>query len=398
MFEKIEVGMTPIKLFEHLQCITNVQFDFQTLHTTSRFNRMYQIMMVINKDKKYNQTEEVAYINFESDFENITGMKMEKYIKIYHLLILLCATTNRTNLYDLVNDIQFETEKLGFSKQDMYDLIEHEGRDYDFYKSTDNWNTLKYYPIVKTSREDNKYIISNLFSLMISFPNSIYWIIRNHYCEINNNNFTIYFGKCFEYYFQEVLEAYGIIGEKLKESQKRHEKMPDWKIETDYYILLIEQKSSLFPIDARITTKEERYAKIEEFFNRNLVKAFEQLNAYVPCNTSKTVIRICLTFEKIYMEENVKDILESIMTFPSEAALNWIVNIDEMEVLMYLLGNEKDKFNTIINKKINLERTKNPNGRNFEKLLKGNDFNYVNKKINHFNNIADELKQKLSEE
>ena len=56
--ENVE-GIDSIKLFEHLQCLTNVQFDFQTLQTTHKFNRIYQIMMCINKNSNYDQSQAV---------------------------------------------------------------------------------------------------------------------------------------------------------------------------------------------------------------------------------------------------------------------------------------------------------------------------------------------------
>ena len=388
-------NMDSIKLFEHLQCLTNVQFDFQTLQTKNRFNRMYQIIMCINKDEKYNQTEEVSYINFEAEFKDITGMDISKFINIYYFIILLSTTRKNTNIYDIIKDIQFDVQKIGFTKQDIIQVIELQSKDYSFYKQSDNWNILKFYPIVKTSKDKNKYIISNMFSLMLSFPHSVYWIIRNKHNDIQSNKFTIYFGKCFEYYFNELLEHYNIKYERLEESKKQNIKMPDWKIVTNKYVFLVEQKAAMFPIDTRTTTKQERYKKIEDYFDKNLIKAFRQLNSYIEEDTDKTVIRICLTFEKIYMEENVKAILEPKMNFKSDIALNWIVNIDEMEILMQLLNDNENKFNEVIEQKIELEKTYNPNGRNFEKILSGFKYDYVVNQINHFNKIADELKQKL---
>lgn len=395
VLEKIPEEMDEIKLFEHLQCLTNVQFDFQTLQIKSRFNRMYQIIRIINNNPKYNQTNEVCYIDFETEFKKITGIDLEKYIEVYYFIILITTTRKNTNLYDIINDIHFDITNLGFSKLDILNVLEIESRNYMFYKQSDNWNSLKYYPIVKVESEDNKYIISNIFSVMLSFPNSVYWILRNYYKQINSNDFTIYFGKCFEYYFQEILDCYSIKYEKLEESKKQNKKMPDWKIVTDDYIFLIEQKASLFPIDARTTTKEERYIKIEDYFDKNIVKAFKQLNSYVEKDTSKIVVRICLTYEKIYMEENAKRIVESKMDFKSDIELNWIVNIDEIEILMSLLATNYKKFKEVIEQKIILEKRRDKNGRNFEKLLGGCTYDYTENNINHFERIGNDLKQKL---
>lgn len=188
--ENVE-GIDSIKLFEHLQCLTNVQFDFQTLQTTHKFNRIYQIMMCINKNSNYDQSQAVDYINFEQVFKTITGMNINKFINIYYFMILISSTRKNTNIYDIINYIQFDVNKLGFSKEDIKNVIELQSRDYKFYKDSDNWNILKYYPIVKIDKYENKYIISNMFSLMLSFPYSIYWIIRNYYRDLKSNKLLI---------------------------------------------------------------------------------------------------------------------------------------------------------------------------------------------------------------
>lgn len=394
--ENVE-DMDTTKLYEHLQCLTNVQFDFQTLFPKIQFNRMYQIIMKINKNTNYDQTSKVDYIDFARIFNSITGIEIEKFIKVYFFLVIISLSRKNANIYDIINDLQFDVEEFGFSKLDIKNVIEYQSRNYDFYKKTDNWNALKFNPIVKTKKSENQYIISNIFSLVLSFPNSIYWIIRNYYNDLNKGSFTNYFGKCFEYYFCEVLEYYKINYQKLKESKKKGQKTPDLRIETNKYVLLIEQKATLFPIDARIITKEERYKKLESFIDNTLVKAFKQLNEYDEACKNKQVIRICLTFEKIYVEENIKRILATRMNFKTEKALNWIVNIDEMEVLMQLLAKDEDEFDKIIEEKINLERTNDPNGRTIEKLLAGYEYDYAANKINHFDNIIEEFLEKLKE-
>ena len=85
------------------------------------------------------------------------------------------------------------------------------------------------------------------------------------------------------------------------------------------------------------------------------------------------------------------------MDFKTDKNLNWIVNIDEFEILMELLHNNEEKFNQIIQEKINSEVTQDKNGRNFEKILGGYKYNYTSKEINHFDKIMDYLKSKLKD-
>lgn len=392
--ENIDKNMDDIKLFEHLQCITNFQFDFQTLHVSSRFNRLYEIIMNINKNDKFCKTKDVCYIDFETIFENITGIKISKFINIYFFLILLSSSIGTPYILDIIKNIQFDIELLGFTKDEILQVIEFQSRDYEFYRNSDNWNLLKCYPIVKLKSKENNYIISNIYSLLYSFPESIYWILRNYYKEIKSNDFTNYFGYCFECYLTQLFEKYNINAEKLKESKVRRIKTPDWKIETTNYIFLIEQKSALFPINTRTNTKQERFDELEKYINNNIIEAFKQLNSYQIESSDKTIIRICLTFEKIYTEENMKLIVERNMNFSSDIDLNWIVNIDEFEILIQKLSDDENDFNRIIQKKITLEKNKDKNGRNFETILKGYEYGYIHE-LNHFIRLGEELKNKL---
>ena len=392
--EKVK-EMDDIKLFEHIQCLTNIQFDYQILDLFNQFNRMYQIVAYINKNSNYHQTKEVCYIDFENKFKEIMEIDLKKFINIYILLILFSTARINANMFDIVKDIQFDTRKLGFSKDDMIKVIKLMSRDYNFYRKNDNWNSLRFYPIVRADKDRNKFIISNIYSLLLSLPNTIYWIIRNYYNDISSDAFIIYFGKCFEYYLEELLNYYNIKYEKLKESKKQGVKMPDWKIETEKFIFLVEQKSALFPIATRTSDKMERYSKIENYFNNTIIKAFEQLNAYEIKGSNKKVIRICLPFETIYMEENVKYIVEKKMKFKYDKNSNWIVNIDEFEKLMDILSNDENEFNRIIEEKIYLEVKQDNNGRNFGKILSGYKNNYLNNNINHFKRITEEMLERL---
>lgn len=376
-----------MQIFEHLQCITNIQFEFESLAVSPSFNRMYQILFNINENKQYDQSSTSNYINFKEKFKEITNINMQRFVEIYFFVILLAYVSN----WPICNYTEYSKEslkKFGFTKDEIIQFLELQGKDYSFYRQTNNWNLLRFYPIVKTNNKSSKYIVSNIFAALLSLPNSIYWIIRNYYNSINSREFTAYFGNCFEYYFKEVLDFYKIKYKKLIESTRRGQKMPDWEIETDKYILLIEQKATLFPIETRTITKEERYESIENYLNNTIIKAFKQLNAYNP-ETEKTIIRICLTFEEIYMEENVKKIIKELAKFNFDSKSNWIVNIGEMEILMELLANNKDDFNKVIEEKLYLEDVYDNNGRSLSHLFRKMklNYNYANCEIDNYGKL-----------
>lgn len=390
--EKEKLNLTQESLFVLLQCMSNVQFDFQHITVNTRFNRMYHILTEINLNSKFKQDESICYINFQEQFKVITGIEYQKFIKISLFLIMISCTRKNTNIYDIIDDLRFDTMKLGFTKEDIEKVIILLSRDYEFYKSCSNWNILRCYPIVKTSGNAPKYLISNIYSLLMSLPDIAYWIIRNYYKDSSSNDFVIYFGKCFEFYVQELLDYYKIKYEYITEVKDK--KTPDWKIETERFIFLIEQKSALFPLEAKTVNEDQSVEKMEQYIERNIIKAFKQLDGF-ELETEKTVIRICLTFEKIYMEENLRRIIESKMNYKTEKSLMWIVNIDEFEILMQILNVDEVKFNRIIQEKIYLEKTESKDGRNFEKLLRSQKYIYAGKILKHFDDIVDKFLKAL---
>src|SRR5699024_6938675 len=102
-----------------------------------------------------------------------------------------------------------------------------------------------------------------LYNLLID---ASYWIVRNYYGQIGSQDFTNAFGVFYEKYLQDIFEYYldSSKFEKLQEDNKSA--MCDWKIETDKYIILIEQKSAI----ASIFTKNiyPNISQVRSYLNR----------------------------------------------------------------------------------------------------------------------------------
>ena len=371
-------------IFKHLICITNMEFDFENLNIQSKFNRLYHMMTIINQNKKYDQTNKVNYIDFKKKFYEITDIEYDKYIKCYMIIVLLASSGKNTNIMEIIDSINFDITKLGFTKDDMKLIIQLQSKEYSFYKDKDNWNFLKYNPIVHSSRFKEKYIIANISALMISFSEFMYWTIRNYYCNIGSNDFTNYFGHCFEYYLNDFFEFYNIKHYKIPET---NDKVPDWKVETNDYIFLIEQKSALYPLNTRSITSDDRIKVLDKYISDNIKNAFVQLNNY-DINSTKTIIRICLMLEDINIPDTVQDIvLKEIKNKKGHDYLNWIVSIDDFEKLFSMLSRNEKKFNDLIENKIKLEKSKSNKGRGFDILLSSYKNEYITNKINYFKQI-----------
>lgn len=86
--------------------------------------------------------------------------------------------------------------------------------------------------------------------------------------------------------------------------------------------------------------------------------------------TEKEIIRIIISCEKIYDEGMMKqETLKEISIAETEKYGYWIVNIEDFENLIATLGNDEEKFNEIMEKKIALEK---------EPQLIGKSLKYIN--------------------
>lgn len=382
-------GLTPDNLFKHLLCIANMEFDLEKVNIKNRFNRINYIMTNINKNPRFNQTDEVCYIDFSHKFYEITGLTYDIYTKGYFLICTLVLGFKESDILSIINRIDLDFSIFGVSKEQLIYIISLQAREYEFYRKYDNWNILKYFPIVKT-KKTQKYIVSNISALLICFSEFMYWTIRNYYCSLKSRDFTAYFGHCFEFYLRELFDIYNISAEKLIEEQF---KKPDWKLETQKYIFYIEQKAALYPMDTRSITSTKRLDSLDNYIESNIKKAFIQLNNYTEIS-DKIIIRMCLTFENINFPETVQDLVLPQISLKGEEYLNWIISINEFEKLIYILSEDEEKFNCIIEEKIELEKIKSNNGRGFDTLLSEEKNDFIVNKINCFDNtIKDYLRR-----
>lgn len=377
-------------LISHIICLINQQIPYQNKMVLNNFQRFYHIMFTINKDKKYNQTRQVNYINFESKFFEITGIEMDKFILCYFSIVLLLCVEYKENILDLIDVIFPLVERYGISKNDIEKILKIQCRGYNFYRcGYSNSNILIGYPIVYSERFKDKYIIINYSALKVSLPTVLYWIIRNYYYERKSNGFTEYFGHCFEYYLSDFFGFYNIKATKIKEGS---DKKPDWLLETNKYVFLIEQKSGLLPIDVKTNTAIKRLDVLKKYNDNNFFNAFNQLNSYAP-STSKTVIRMCLTLDNIYGLEEIQDIVLKKYEGFENYFLNWIICIDDFEKLFSLLVKDENKFDEIIERKIELEKSKDINGRSFNKLLNDFENDYIKTNLNYVEKLIKTLEE-----
>ena len=146
--------------------------------------------------------------------------------------------------------------------------------------------------------------------------------------------------------------------------------MCDWKIETDKYIILIEQKSAI----ASIFTKNiyPNISQVRSYLNR-LGKGFNQLKITeqkIDNDNNKTIVKLLVHYELLYISETLEvEIIKSMNSSKEDYNNTFLVCTSEMERLVYALSEGEEILNEVIDVKLELESKQDPNGRSFSKIL-----------------------------
>lgn len=362
----------------HMYQITNMEFDWQTPDYIRRFNRLYHMMIVLNSSEEYSSLHK-NYICFSTDFERINGITVDEYIRYFIWIVFIYIGIGQKSSSISLCLLQYSSllSSYNIDCDSFYKFIESVSKDYTFFRNhpSHNWNLVRFYPIIKT--DNDSLHICNINSMLLFLSEFLYWSIRNYYADKHSQQFVNYFGYCFEDYVDNLLSSLDLCYRHIPETTKQ---TPDWEIDTENYIFIVEQKTSLFPIETRDTGNKDGISKLDEYFQKKIMEAFKQLDNY-SVDTTKTLIRICLTYENISIPTIAQDTLTA--DFPFEYRhLFWILHINEFEDLFALYSTDKVLFSDLIQKKILLELNKDPNGRSISKLI--NDSN-----IKHFKQLPD---------
>lgn len=353
---------------DFMNVLVNEQAYFQEYRIDQEYSRIYKMFHDINKNPKYIQNNTVSYIDLSEEFKRIVGYDIIDYYALS--MIVYAAVYNQSNV-EINNKLKVDLSS-EITLEKILKFLEDNSVTIKQLKEEETYSLLKLYPIVNFG--DRRFFVVNVFAYLKNIPGRIYWNIRDKFKD-KNQKFTNYFGYCFECYVEEILHTYLSKKSFSKIDEAGVGKKADWKIETNKYLLIIEQKSTLFRRNASDTTPtfvNEAIDAVDYFTKKTVGEAFEQLRS-TNVDTVKEVIRIFVSYEKIYMEEPYVDKAKQELKIPQEEQY-WIVNIEDFENLIATLGNDEEKFNEVVKKKIILEKTKDKNGRSLSKI---NDSEYL---------------------
>lgn len=373
--------------FYIMYVLSQKQFWYQeTYNNIELFNRNIDILINIQKVVD-------SRIDIDEVVMDEIGISKDKYINISLLLfgIGLKNSEISKNLFGKEN-----LQLINCNKEEIYKFLNYYSSNYEeIRKSALKENHFLVKPIVKTN--SGKYIIVNTFLLLRLLSDGLYWVVRNYYFNKKSSIFVNEFGIYFEKYVEQLFKECLVKGTFNKIDESGIEKKADWKIETEEYILLIEQKSIL----ASIMLKRQ-YPDLNLLLNYiyKYEEAFEQLNSSENRllnqeKINKPILKLVLFYDSLYNTETVKDEIVKKRGNLKQDENTYFISIRELEILVYLLKNNPNDFKIVMNEKLKREKENSNDGKGFDIILRDLNLNkndYINKYKNNFNRYIELLR------
>ena len=345
--------------------------EITTGHSQEQFfgqEIFYFLPQTIARNKKilsfYNLPVSINEILSKELNIDMTSSIFEKGLEILWYLFINKNIYFEPDLNKSILEI-IEKKKLIIKLEQVKAILSYYTCDYEWIK-TKNEKDRPFFikPIIKT-KNYNRYIMIDIFSFSSKFADGIYWIIRNYYNKITNNEverqrFVSEFGNMFEKYIEELL-LFLLAKENFKKlnpyENKKTKSLADWIIETKNYNLIVEQKSTLLLSSCK--TMEINIKGLKKGFLPTLKKAFKQLQNTEKdkiINNKKT-IKLILLYEYFPTLEALKAYFENILKDKIDDLQNYIfISTDDFEILMTLLKNDENLFDKVIEERLELEK------------------------------------------
>ena len=346
------------EFFFYLWGFAGEQFKFQSLKAFDSLGRDLYIIFEVSKkcSKQY---------DFNRCVEEEVGVGWKDVVT--SLLLAWLGYTRCNTMEQIIDMCGFASEK----KRCVFEkVISYYTTSYHEVRNSPLKRQLLYAkPFVKTQR--NEVIGLGPYLNLSVLEHSIFWILRNYFQkqETNKQEFTNYFGECFEQYFMELLQLY-VDGNSFKKIPEKEKRRADWKIRLGKYNFLIEQKSSVMMLSVKQQNTDVK--AYEQYVKKTVIEAIEQLNSTESDFNEGQYIKVILLYEDYIKAE----LLDAVFGLPECTVENdhlfWLMTIDEMERLLWLYKNNKTVFMRIIEEKVDREISFSKEGRSIELLLDNN--------------------------
>lgn len=323
-------------IYKYLMGMTYEQFRYQTLNwSIQNFNRNYHIFVGSPKIRRD------RIIDINDLIMKRFGMNVDEFLMSQIMIAWLCSQSVKP--LSISGTLYNKRANGILNRKNLENIIQYYSVSYNDVRKSGIGKQIFYSkPFVKTQSK-REYILVNIYSLLMVYADSLYWMLRDYYFDIESQEFVHAFGKMFEDYFEELVEEH-LPKELWRRIPEGKRKSADYCIETEKAVLLFEIKSGLMGIKAKQQVPD--ISQIEEFYNRNIRKAYKQLKCseedYVG---NKPVLKIFLIYE---FSNNTHIMMSSLPEIFERDKSCFIMTIQELEMLLVTYKNDIDRFNKII--------------------------------------------------
>jgi len=305
-----------------------------------RFNRNYHILFGSNSINRP--------IEIDAVIQERIGLSTKELVIIYLIILWLCDTT--PDILTAPETLYRKKTETILTKENIKKVIDYYTVSYRDVKESSIAHQIFYNkPFVKTQKGIT--LMTNWYLIWMLIADGLYWIVRDHYKETDDQDFIEKFGIMFESYFQELLSTYFREGQYQKLSpakQKKGKQLKgaDFVLFFDNAVVLIEIKSALINLQAK--QQNPNIELIDTYLDRNIKKACIQLQeSEKKFAGMKPVVKFILLYENILSTA----IMQSTM---SDIAVNnkstYIITIEDMENFLVLHKNDKEKAEAVLSR------------------------------------------------
>lgn len=349
-------------------------------------NLVRELYILFNLGKKYNKN-----LDFETDIQREIGVSWKDVIFVLYGIYL--NSWIEQNIDNAINYLIFENE---VEKNEVFNkVVRYYSVDYsDIRKS--NLGRQIFYSKPYVVNQKNETVCFSIFFNQFIVEHALFWILRNYYknkLKNESRKFTSQFGFLYEKYFEEICNFFSVQKEKIPEC---NEPRADWKLTLGEYIVLIEQKSSIFSL--AIKQQITDCIKYKDEIKKRLFKGLTQLEKTEKDLKLQNTIKIVLCYDE-YLDANILHrILNDAISPVRNDGHYFLANTIEIEMFLELSTVNKPLFDQVVKEMLKRNKSTSEGCLNLFNIMKDNGWKtnsyWTNQKFNEYKELIENFKNR----
>ena len=166
-------------ILDFLSALSNEQLWFEENKWDQEYNRIYKMFCDINKNPLYDQSERVGYINISDIFKEVIGYDIESFCRMYFIVFSIAKDNANVGEYLYSNPNNYLDKQ--YSTQNIINFVMYISKSIEYIKNTNTYALLRAYPLIRVNEKN--IIMTNIAAYIKSFPDIVYWIVRDRFKE-----------------------------------------------------------------------------------------------------------------------------------------------------------------------------------------------------------------------